>query len=315
MKIRSAIFRIGRYDGNTDVVNETAGLYLAPVIALSTAFSHERALDSSFILEVAQRAGASALVLHAGLDPARYEGLARDRAGTEVLALESPCPAGRASAAELAACDRDESRAALAAAEDTVRRAAALGARFVVLRLGEVRALAADWVTTRVRFQQGDLDARAARLAMAPRADAGAPHLDAARRALDRLSRAAESAGVTLLLRNGRRYVDLPSPVELDRLLADLRGAPLAPLLDVPAAHLPDVMGLVPLDLTVAAFGAAAPVVYAGDACGPVGALAPGRGIVDLARAEAALPKDALRVFSPWPGLSVDEVVAAVQAW
>src|SRR5262249_62004599 len=110
-----------------------------------------------------------------------------------------------------------------------------------------------------------------------------------------------------------RRYFDVPSPRELDRLRADLRGAPLLPLLDVAAAHLTDVMGFTPLALTLAAFATDAPLVYDGDACGPIGALAPGRGIVDLAAVRAACSAEARRAFSPWPGLTLDEIVDAMK--
>jgi hypothetical protein len=73
-------------------------------------------------------------------------------------------------------------------------------------------------------------------------------------------------------------------------------------------------MGFQPLALTLAAFAAAAPLGYFGDACGPVGALAPGRGIVDLAAVRAALAAETRLAFSPWPGLDVDEVIAAMAA-
>ena len=63
------------------------------------------------------------------------------------------------------------------------------------------------------------------------RADGQRP-LDVARRALDRLARAAESEGVTLVVANGRRFTAVPDARELDALLADLSGAPVAPLFD-----------------------------------------------------------------------------------
>ena len=72
---------------------------------------------------------------------------------------------------------------------------------------------------------------------------------------------------------------------------------------DVPAAHLVDVMGFAPLALTLAAF-APAPLCYFGDACGAVGSLAPGRGIVDLKAVRAALGDDVRLAFNPWAGLS-----------
>jgi hypothetical protein len=70
-------------------------------------------------------------------------------------------------------------------------------------------------------------------------------------------------------------------------------------------------MGFVPLAATLAACQDA-PLWYWGDACGPVGALAPGRGVIDLAAVRASVGKDARLAFSPWPGLSVDEVIESM---
>ncbi len=291
--------------------------------ALSTLFGSVRqdgddALAPSAIVDVCLQAEASAVVLDAELRPALCEPLVRElqRRGDELplLALEAPCPTETRPGAHeprLTAGDRDEARAALDAALATVRRAGELRAPFVVVRLGDVEAVAADWVHARDQFLRGALDAQLA-LRMQQARDAAAERaLDGARRALERLAREAERAGAVLLVRNGRRYVDVPSPRELDRLRAELHGAPLLPAGDVAAAHLCDVMGFVPLPVTLAAY-ADAPLWYWGDACGPVGALAPGRGIVDLAAARASVGKEARLAFSPWRGLTIDEVVESM---
>jgi hypothetical protein len=291
--------------------------------ALSTGFASVRqggdeALSPAAIVDVCLRAEAAGVVLDAELRPALYEALVAEleRHGDElpVLALEAPCPTPtrpNAREPQLTAHDRDEALAALEAAVATVRRAGELRAPFVVLRLGEVEAVAADWTHARDQFLRGALDDRlAGRMRQARDAAAERP-LDGARRALDRLAREAERAGALLLVRNGRRYIDVPSPRELDRLRGELRGAPILPACDVPAAHLCDVMGFVPLPATLAA-SADAPLWYWGDACGPIGALAPGRGVVDLVTARASVGKHARLTFSPWRGLSIDEVVESM---
>jgi hypothetical protein len=312
------------YDGKARVVNEIAenlGGSMRP--ALSTVFATRggggEALAPSAIVDVCLRAEASAVVLDASLRPALYEPLVSEleRRGDElpVLAIEGPGPtATRPGAREpaLTASDRDEARAALDAAILQVRRAGELRAPFVIVRLGDVEAVAADWSHARDQFLRGALDASLAQRMMQARDAAAERALDGAARALERLAREAERAGAVLLVRNGRRYVDVPSPRELDRLRAELAGAPLLPAGDVAAAHLTDVMGFVPLALTLAAYRDA-PLWYWGDACGPVGALAPGRGIVDLAAARAALGKQTRLAFSPWAGLTVDEVVESME--
>jgi hypothetical protein len=288
--------------------------------ALSTVFAASTSTLQSplAIVEVCARAEVSAVVLDGALGPALFEPLVKElaRRGDElpILALEAPCgselrPGARQPA--LAAHDRDEARAALAAATATVRRAGELRAPFVVVRLGEVEPVAADWSFARDRFLRGALDDELVQQLLSARDDAAERTLDGARRALERLAREAERAGAMLLVRNGRRYLDVPSPRELDRLRAELSGAPILPAGDVPAAHLQDVMGFAPLALTLSAC-ADAPLWYWGDACGPVGALAPGRGIVDLAAARASVADGARLAFAAWPGLTPNEVVDAM---
>jgi len=285
-------------------------------VGISTAFAHGASLSPAQILDSAARADAGSLILDAGLDPPRYQILERElrRRGDElpVLALEAPCPAERSAAAQLASTDREESRTALEAAEATVRRASALSARFVIVRLGAVRAADREWTAARQRFLRGELDERTIRAMVEARDAVAERAVDVARRALDRLARAAETAGVTLAVAQPRRFTDLPSPREIDFLLRDLHGAPVAPLFDSANAHLADLMGAWPLALAVASFGPG-PLVYLGDACGPVGGLPPGRGIVDFAFV-SGLPRGAAVAFRPWAGLTVDESVRALPA-
>jgi hypothetical protein len=235
------------------------------------------------------------------------------RRDLRVLALEAG--SGFLGRASLAALDKEESRAAVAATEATLRRASALGASFVVLRLGWVEGARKDWAYARDRFLRGALSFERTRALLAARDHVAAGHVDRARAALDRLCRAADGLGVTLLLKNGQRYVELPSPVELGRLRADLAGAPLAALFDLPAAHLLDVMGFHPLAVTAPSFEDG-PLVYGGDACGAVAALPAGHGEVGRAQLDAAKArwKDRARAYRPWPGLGDDEIALGLAA-
>jgi hypothetical protein len=279
-------------------------------VGLTTAFAGSLAPDQ--LLDAIGRAAPAGVVLHAGLDPARYEALERELRRLPVLAVEAPCPADRTSTADLASIDREEARVALEAAEATVRRAGALSARFVVVRLGSLRAADGEWTTARQKFLRGDLDERLARRLVESRDQKAERALDVARRQLDRLARTAESAGLTLAVAQPRRFTDLPSPREVDFLLRDLAGAPIGPLFDSAAAHLPDLMHAWPLQVSAAAFGPG-PLHYLGDACGPIGGLAPGRGILDPGFLKG-LRKDAEVAFRPWSGLSAEEATAALPA-
>jgi hypothetical protein len=279
-------------------------------VALTSAFAGALAPDQ--LLDALGRAGSAGLVLHAGLDPARYEALERELRRLPILAVEAPCPADRSSTAALASVDREEAKVALEAAEATLRRAGALAARFVVVRLGALRAADGEWTTARQKFLRGDLDERLTRRLVESRDQKAERALDVARRQLDRLSRTAESAGLTLAVAQPRRFTDLPSPREIDFLLRDLSGAPIGPLFDSAAAHLPDLMHAWPMAVSAAAFGPG-PLHYLGDACGPIGGLAPGHGILETSFLKG-LRKDAEVAFRPWQGLTADEAVAALPA-
>jgi hypothetical protein len=270
------------------------------MVALATRFG--RGMPAEQALDLFARSGASAVVLDRDAHPSYWD------MEWPVLAVEAPSPRTRASAAMLCSPDRDEARTALDAALDTLRRAGKRSARFMGLWLGELRSMDEAWRLARARFLVDELDERLARRLVQQRRNEGPRAVDAARRALEPLCRAAESEGLTLAIANGRRFIAVPDARELDLLLGDLRGAPLGPLFDVPAAHLPDVMGLQPLELTEAAWGKA-PLAYVGDACGPLAGLPPGRGEMRAVK----LADGCERVFSPWSGLTVEESLAALK--
>jgi hypothetical protein len=272
------------------------------MVSLATSFA--RRMPPEQALDAFSRSGATSVVLDRDAPPPYWE------LGWPVLAAEAPWPGATSDrrGAMLCSPDRDESRTALEAALETLRRASRLGARFLLVWPGEVRSMDAEWRLARERFLRDDLDERLARRLMQQRQKEGMRCVDACLRALDRLCRAAESEGVTLGIANGRRFTAVPGARELDLLLSQLRGAPAAPFFDVPAAHLSHVMDLQPLELTEAAWGQA-PIACVGDACGPLAGLPPGRGELRPVK----LAENVERVFSPWSGLSVEESLQAVK--
>jgi hypothetical protein len=291
-------------------------------VALATTFARAQAQGPEALLgrveELFARAAApdgTGLVLDAHLDgelrAALHPLLEARRDQLPILALEHD--SGLVGRPALAALDREESRAALRSGEAILRRAAALGAAHVVLRLGWVDGARRDWTFARDRFLRGTLDAQLGRRLLEARDAAAAVHLDRARGALDRLARLSDGLGVRLLVKNAQRYVELPSARELDVLRSELRGAPLDPLFDLPAAHLGDQMGLAPLGLVEAAFGAG-PIVYVGDACGAIAALPPGSGELGASRVREVQARHpaAARVFRPWPALDDEEIAAGL---
>lgn len=232
----------------------------------------------------------------------------------EVVAIDAELGAivqgkPQSASAQLCSLDKEEAITAVRIAVDAMKAAAGLSTRFVRLRLGEIAGLDRLWHKVRAHFLRGALaedeepnqELLRARSALLPR------HLDAVRRSLEQLSNHAVRSGQTLLLGYPRRATELPHPIELRLLLEEFDGAPLAPCLDLPSAHLASTMRLISLPDSVRAF-AQGPLHMIGDACGPIGALPPGSGEVDVAAVCRALPKEATLTFLPWPGLAFREV-------
>lgn len=282
--------------------------------------------QASELLDEAEALGAGALYLDEVLlgDGALLGGLAQElvrrRRSDAVLGLEAALGAqllGRPRASLASACslDREEALAATEVAEAALKLAAELQAPTLTLRLGPVVGLRRHWDKARAGLLRGALqddDALAAQLLEA-RAGLLPRHLEQALRSLERVANAALRHGVTVLLPNPRRAVELPAPLELSVLLSELRGAPLRPMLDLPAAHLASTMRLLPLRPTVLAF-AEGPLHLLGDACGAIGALRPGHGEVDVEAVARALPAGAHRGFLPWHGLHLREIAAGYKA-
>ncbi|MCS6914811.1 MAG: hypothetical protein RMK29_08180 [Myxococcales bacterium] len=278
--------------------------------------------NADLVRDEAMRCEATGLLLCEGLPPELLVPLvAQLRRDTTlpIVAVDGQLGASWRGRPQLArAClgslDRDEARAALERSLAALELAAEGGAQAVWLRLGEVAAVAARWDGLRRRFLRGELlsDPEPAQALMQQRCAAAAPHLGACLRGLERLARAAEQRGLQLLVRNPRRALELPTPAELSVLRLELAGAPLSPLLDVPAAHLGSAMRLVPLRETITAF-CDGPLCLLGDACGALGALPPGQGEVDVAAVARALPTHTQVAFVPWPGLHLSEVALGCQ--
>ncbi len=276
------------------------------------------------VISAVQRLGATALHLSEGpirgfLAELVVELLLR-RAELPVVAVDATLGAirlgrPRAALACAGSLDRREAEEATAVATAALSLAAELGAPFVALRLGAVAGLTALWEKARSHFLRGALasDEAPAEELMQARSALSSPHLDAALRSLDRLFNAAQRLRVTVLLPSPRRAVELPTPIELRALCSEFAGAPLAPLLDVPAAHLASAMHLLPLRDSVLGFGVG-PLANLSDGCGAVGGLPPGHGEVDLIAIARTLAPATHREFVPWPALRPAEVAAGYRA-
>jgi sugar phosphate isomerase/epimerase len=136
--------------------------------------------------------------------------------------------------------------------------------------------------------------------------------LDGARFSLDALLTRAAVLGVRVAVENPALPVELPSPEELHALLGEFQGAPLVYAHDTGAARLCKETGGAPgRELLDAARGLCA-LVFVSDARGKEMGLVPGRGEIDFAGLEKALPAAAPRVLVPrrsWTERDIEEAV------
>jgi sugar phosphate isomerase/epimerase len=314
------------------------GFRFSPVLGASAALNIGAAADPiTGFLDGAERIGASALYLggegHGRVLVKAPELLVARRATLRVAAIEAGLAAvsGSASAAagtggafglvpqaaraQAASIERDEADTAVTVTRAALALAVELGAPYVVLTLGSMRPLSRLWQKLRGRYLRGVLlyDDESARDFMAVRAGIVRRHLDAALRSLDRIVEDAQRRGVTVLLRNPRLPYELPTGIELAAIRAELRGAPLAPFLDVPAAHLLSMLHCTSLRETVLAFSDG-PLCNLADACGQLSGLVPGQGEVDIPSIAKTLKKETARAFIPSPGLSPREIAEGCRA-
>lgn len=304
---------------------------IAKPCALGTTFyraagqaSPESAGGLPLLLEAATRLEAQALYLVAdgtGAElAAQPQLLVERRLELPVVGLDAALGAvrlgqPRAGRAQAASLDRSEAETAVNVVKAALAFAEELGARYVVTTLGQVRGLERLWRPVRGRFLRGVLlyNDESAEELMGIRAGLATRQLDAGLRSVDRMVEEAARRSVTLLLRNPRLPTEMPVALELALLRAELRGAPLAPLLDLPSAHLTSTLRCIPLRETVLAFGDG-PLASLADACSTLSGLVPGTGEVDVPAITRALSKGTQRLFVPWPGLNLAEVAAGYRA-
>lgn len=305
-----------------------------PRCALATTFAYALARSlaagqgeqsaAGQLLSVAQQVGATALHLSDGPAATLLATLVPEllvrRDELPVLAVDASLGAvrlgrPRAALAAAAALDREEAGEAVAVALAALALAGELGAKFVCLRLGPVAGLGSLWERARAHFLRGALaeDEAPAEELMSARSALAGRHLDAALRSLDRVVTAAQRLELTVLLPSPRRAIELPTPIELQALRSEFRGAPLQPQLDAPAAHLASAMHLCSLRESVLGFSDG-PLANLSDGCGAVGGLPPGHGELDLPAIARVLPPGAHREFAPWPALRLAEVAAGYKA-
>lgn len=204
-------------------------------LALSTMFAQqERFADGAVFARFARDAGYDAIEISHSTPVEKIERIL-ESAALPVTSVHQPAPwvrhsNGRGNShVNLAGLDGDERRAAIDYAKTSIEWCARIGASRLIVHLGHVGDVAEQFeeeLEMRRMFDSGHagderfLELREA-LMQRRRAEAE-PYLDAARKSLVELVRAAEPHRVTIGVENRFHYHEIPHPVEYEQVFEGL---------------------------------------------------------------------------------------------
>ncbi len=171
-------------------------------------------------------------------------------AGLPIAALEPPHPeeAGKLAPARalfpLASTDPDHRRIASRVHTRAIALASELEIATLVVHAGRLPDEPPEDLARSLSRETEAAQRAAVRTVLDARASLVGPTLDALRKSLDELLPEAERRHVTIALVNRGDLYELPTYQESDRLQREFAGAPLAPWLDLAAAHRIEAMAL-----------------------------------------------------------------------
>jgi len=227
-------------------------------LALSTMYAQqERFEDGAVFARFAADAGFDAIEISHSTPAAKIEAIAR--AGIlPVTSFHAPAPYvkranGRGnSSANLAAVDPDERKAAVDYTLLSIDWAARLGARALVVHLGQVSDVHEqfeDELAMRRMFDSGMVDeerfSEFRERVIQRRAAEAEPYLVAARQSLEALIQKAEQARIVIGLENRYHYHEIPAPDEYEQLFDGFAIEQVGYWHDVGHAEVLDRLGLV----------------------------------------------------------------------
>lgn len=272
-------------------------------LALSSMWLQHRFSHVRPFLAAGQALGFSRFELSHIVTPPMLDGLGDEGS---IVSLHYPAPAiphpytGRAADALLSSPDEEARRWAVARGRVTLDTARALGARAVVVHLGEVQLDVSQEWALRQRHLAGQVGTAAYERARArlwdERERLKGPYLAAARRSLGELADYAARVGLRLGIETRFHVHQIPSLEELTNLLDEFAGETVGYWHDTGHAQALANLGFwKPADWLDAA-GARLVGVHLHDCRGWRDHLVPGLGEVDFIGLARRLPLDALRV-------------------
>jgi len=243
--------------------------------------------------------------------------------GVPISSIHAPAPLVRdhdgVSNAQLnlASTDDDERFAAIEYAKTSITRAAAAGARFVVVHLGAVGSAMFDEEREMRRLYDSGTRAGPAvdelrEACYAKRREMADEWLQHARETLERLTMHAREHGVAIGIENRLHYHEIPQPDEAAWLLADYDASVAGYWHDVGHAEVQARLGFVDKHAWLDTNGPRCIGAHLHDVDGIGDHRAPGHGDVDWDYIARGLPAGALRVFEINQSQPPDAVAGAI---
>jgi FMN phosphatase YigB (HAD superfamily)/sugar phosphate isomerase/epimerase len=287
-------------------------------VSISTMWCMKNFTSLGDFMEAGRRIGFGKIELNHQVDSAMLEGIQLN--GQRFSSVHEPCPADISAAVLkkrdwlISATDETCRREGVKAMQRSIDLARQLGARTVVVHAGSVDsdrsledllgALFTSGKTHSKEFEEIRQQLVNKRRELAP------PRFQAVKRSLAELLDHANGQGVTLGLENRFHFLEIPSPDELDELLALASPERLGVIYDVGHAQALSRLGFYPHAEWLKRFGKRIIGTHLHDVIGIQDHLVPGQGDVDFDLIAAYLPNDAIRTLE-FQGFNTHEQVMA----
>jgi HAD superfamily hydrolase (TIGR01549 family) len=237
--------------------------------------------------------------------------------------VHEPCPAdvatGRMDALDWQVSSEDEHKRqqAVRMAKRSIHLARDVGAGLVVVHPGNVRGDRTLEKELRALFNAGEIDSERGRRMREQlidhRSQLAGPRVEAALRSLSELLACARDEGILLGLENRYHYLDIPTPDEMDELLACGDPSELGLVYDVGHGQTMERLGFFTHEEWLQRFSGRIVEVHLHDVKGIDDHLAPGLGEVNFDRIAPRLPGSALRTCELRPQNTPEQVVEGME--
>jgi sugar phosphate isomerase/epimerase len=273
-------------------------------VSLSTMWAKGRFSNGMEFVAQAKEFGFTHIEPNSSITPRMLDELIKS--SMPILSIHSPCPARLSSkgipSSSLSLSSRDETgrKEAVDFARETIDLASKVGAKAVVLHLGEV-PVEFDLEAKLHRFyQQGLADGKEYRqtkeLLISQRAAKAPQYLESAEKSLLELSHYSEQRGIMLGLEKRFYFYEIPSLDEMAKLLSESDRNSVSYWHDMGHAEVQQRLGFVPHEEWLSRFKDRMLGIHLHDVLGITDHYCPGRGDVNWSLIAKYLPQGVIKV-------------------